>query len=275
MIPPRNRWAIAGGVALAAVALVGGVVLLTSQTKSPASCVTPATASSATPASAASAAGGGGLRVTEKGFSQYEPILASVGGIVENTSSQVAYRTQITFRLTDATHASAVPEKSGELLRLEIPVIRPGEKIPVGTWTYLREAESGKAVTVADLQIELGTTQWLPAGGFAPIMAEQPQLTRSSADPQTATIKYALTSDYCSALHARGVAMVFRNSSGKIVGGSFEADRSPSRCQPGDSNESANAQRSVPSGIDETKTQVLTYCDVAPAAAASPGGPVN
>lgn len=272
----RTRWTVAAGAAIAVVALAAGGILLANRSSSSAGSCASLVAVPGTPTeSADQAPGGGGLRIAEKGFSRPGQQVAGIGAIIENTSFRAAYRTQVTIRLVDATGESAVPDESGELLRQEIPVIKPGEKVPVGAWTYVRRTGSGRYATVAEAHIDLGATRWVSGAEFAPVTASDPQLKRSPSDASTGSIRYSLSSGYCDPLYARGVAMVFRNGTGAVVGGSFDTAASQDRCQPGTAPESAFAFRSVPDGVDESKIQVLTYCDVAPRAVTSPGGPIN
>lgn len=264
----RRMWLVVAAIA-AALAVVAGSIVLFQQTRhSMSTCDTPLLTSAAAPTS-------GGLRVSEQGFSTLDARVASLGGIVENTSDRVAYRAQITFRLTAADNASAVGEGSGELLRQEIPIIVPGQRVPVGAWTYLRAGPDTNPVAISAMVIEIGAAQWFEPDGFAPITTALRELKRLPTDPNTATITYTLTSPYCEPLFARGMAMVFRDGNGTIIGGSFEADRSPGRCQPGTTTESATAQRSAPHEIDAPRTQSTTYCDVAQGPPIVPGGTIN
>lgn len=210
-----------------------------------------------------------GLRVSEQGFTQLAPdrSIISVGAIVENTSSQPAYRTRVQFGVLDTTgHSAVVPSSSTQLI-LEIPLILGGQRIPVGSWGYVNG-------TVSQVLVTLGSTQRLsPQGSYGEVTAKADSTSRTSSDPSTGTVAYTATSNYCEALTPRGVAMVFRGSSGVIVGGSFELGAE--RCEPGTFTGRATAQRSLPDGVDDTKTQVQPYCDFAAAPPKSAGSAFN
>lgn len=231
----------------------------------------PSTATGQT-TSAATGVGGGGIRVVESGFTQLGPnkSVASIGAVLENTSAdQVAYRTRITFRVLGDGGKSTVPAGSGELLRQEIPVILPKQKIPVGAWTYVESS-------IVAVTVDLGDATWLKrTAAFAEITTSYQSLSRTSSDPETGTVAYSVTSSYCQDLKPRGAGMVFRNSSGTIVGGSFELDLGGEKCPAGVSTQRATADRSVPAGIDVAKTQAYSLCDFAPAPPQTSGGPVN
>jgi hypothetical protein len=96
-----------------------------------------------TDAPADAAPDGGGLRIIEQGYTQLgaRSELISIGAIVENTSTQAAYRTRVTFDFFDAKKQSLAP-KRGQFYHLEIPIILPGQRIPLATWGYIREDET-------------------------------------------------------------------------------------------------------------------------------------
>nr|MDT0657601.1 hypothetical protein [Micromonospora sp. DSM 115978] len=241
------------------------------------SCLSPVGQPAGAAAPASDAPGGGGLSVTEKGFTQVGPDgqTVSLGALLENTSARIAYRTRISFRVIDAGGASAVPANSGTFLVQEIPVILPGERVGAGSWTYVRDDPSGRPVTVSAFEVDIGATTWLPSeenpDSFAPVGAQHRRTERSSVEPQTGTVEYQVASPYCQALTSRGVAVVFRDAGGSMIGGSFELDNPRLRCQPGASTESAGVARSLPPNADHGQTAIYPYCDPAPANS-SPAG---
>ena len=213
---------------------------------------------------------GHGLRVVEKGFTQLDdPVgTVSLGAMVENRSELVAYHTRVRFLVLDGQQRSAVPANSGELLEQEIPVILPGERVGVGAWTYLRETSSSQPVTVDRFDIDLDASQWWPRDNdvhtFRPISTRHLETQRSSVEDTTGTVRYSVDSAFCGALTTRGVATVFRNSDGALVGGSFARDNSKDRCRPGRYTESTDAFRSIPPGIDDSRTESYPYCGPGP-----------
>lgn len=270
--PGRRRAVLASLAALTALSAVTGC----DQTPDtpPSACTTPSVAPTG-----ASAPSTGALSVAEQGFSRLGPQqgIVSIGAVLKNTGSEVAYRVPITFQVRGAQGASVVAKGSGELLRQEIPMVLPGQQVPLGAWTYLGNDQSGHPLTVADVKIEVGTPQWLAADSdtFA-TMSVQPQgTTRTTSDPESGSVSYTMTSGSCRALAPRGVAMVFRRADGSIAGGSIEVGSSAAKCLPGESTESALADRSMPRDIDEQRTQVSVYCDIVPPGTRNADGPIN
>jgi hypothetical protein len=218
------------------------------------------------------APGGGGLRVVEKGITQVSKgFRVSLGAVVENTSGQVAYRARVTFAYSDAHGRSVVPPNRPELA-MQIPVILPGQRIPVGNWSYVVWDADDTLPVVADVQVTLGSVRWLPSGSaFAQITARPHAAARSDVSAETASVTYTVDSHYCRALTPHGVAMVFRDRTGRVVGGSLDLISAQEKCQPGLSDADADAFESMPLGIDESRTEVYPYCDPAPRAPATIG----
>lgn len=254
-------------VAMIGVAVAGLLVACDGAgegSSSPSCVAVPSAPTGGTAGSGGQAPGGGGLRVVEEGHSNVSRSTASFGAIVENTSDLVAYRARITFRPLDANGRSAVIEGSGELLAQEIPIILPGQRIGVGSSTYVAE-ERSQPVTVARVEIEFGAVRWLPEGkNFSIITARHLRTERSRDEADTGSVHYVAESRYCGGLFTRGVVTVFRDSGGAVVGGSIYRDSSRERCQPGSTEEHVMAFRSIPREIDDTKTVTYPYCDFVP-----------
>jgi hypothetical protein len=257
-----RRWTAIGAAGATLAALVA--CSPTGGGETPAACVTPPGAI------ATQAAEAGALRVAESGFTQLGPnrMVVSIGAVLENTGDQVAYRARVAFRVTGTGGTSVVPARSGELLTQEIPVILPKQKMPIGAWTYVEGQ-------VTAISVELGSVTWVPRNAsFAEITTAFQSLARTETDPETASVSYQMRSGYCRQLTMRGTAMVFRNTGGKIIGGSFELGAET--CPPRVSTQRSTAQRSAPVGIDEGKTEVYPYCDFTASTSPKPsGGPVN
>jgi hypothetical protein len=190
MMPsPRTDRAV---TVLAAVVVLGALVFL-GRGKLPAldqnlltggGCAIPSRVT-AVPGPADAAPGGGGVRVAEQG---------AAGAVLENTSTQVAYRIPVTF---------------GPGVAVDVPVLTPGQRIGVAT--------TGGPVG-------LGSVIWLSPeslGGFTPVTA--------TAVP--GGVRYH--SSNCRALTSRGAAVIFRDAGGRIVGGEQLPPASVS-CAPGD-----------------------------------------
>jgi hypothetical protein len=243
-----------------------------------AACSVPTAPAGGVDGQADTAPGGGGLRVVEKGFNQVgdNGDKVSLGAVVENTSAQVAYRTQVTFGYTDAQHRSVATPNTREL-RLEIPVILPGQRIPVGNSSYvIKEPNGVKTSTVAEMQVNLGAVHWVAKDAtFEEISAKPKATTRNQTDPVAGEATYTMDSSYCRALSPRGVGMVFRNSTGAIIGGNLGLNQTAQKCAPGTSDEKTSIS-ALPKEIDESKTEIYPYCDLAPAAnPAMPDAPFN
>lgn len=272
-----------------AVAAVTGAVVLTSGRDDRGQadgtrCLSTPVPSFGVPTQTDAAPGGGGLTVAEQGYGQIDEPgrnrapgeTVSLGAVVHNTSSRVAYRTRVILRVLDAREQSVVADRSGELLRQEIPVILPGQRVAVGAWTFVREVRAGLPATVAAVQVRLDTTHWLPADGFKQVTTVHRHTDRAAGEPASGSVDFAVTSPYCQPLAPRGVAAIFRDNAGTLIGGTFAYDNSRPRCQPGTHDEFISATRSIPLTADPTRTETATYCDVAPAPVATASDrPIN
>jgi hypothetical protein len=279
--PGRRWWWWLAAVAGAGLAVAAGVVALSADRKTAPPNPCDVAGKIGESRSVTGPPAGKGLRIVEKGFTRFgRPVgTVSLGAIVENTSDLVAYRTRIRFRVFDDRHHSAVAASSEKVLYLEIPVILPGHRIGVGDWAYLREGRSARTVPVSGFEIELGTPQWWPTRNtvFRPVTTRHLRTERNSVEHASGTVGYSVDSALCRPFATRGVATVFRNSAGAIVGGSFARDNSKDRCIPGKHTESVEAFGSVPPGIDDSRTESYPYCDPAPVGDdyAQPGQPAN
>jgi hypothetical protein len=115
-------------------------------------------------ASAVAAPSGGGLRVVEQGFTQIDGDgkVVSIGAVVENASTAVAYRSPVHIQVFDASHNRAIVD-SGGLLSQVIPVIMPGQRVGVGAWAYLQaDRVTATVVRAASVELQLGPSQWFP-----------------------------------------------------------------------------------------------------------------
>ncbi|HEX6075565.1 MAG TPA: hypothetical protein VFZ32_09925 [Micromonosporaceae bacterium] len=255
--------------ALVAVGMTAGLMVWQNVDSSPGtSCIPVNAPRGGTSAPAAAAPGGGGIRVIEKGFTQvvHKGMTVSLGAVLENTSAMAGYRVQLSFRVLGSSGQTVVPNRSGELLRQEIPVILPGQRIGTGAWTYVQDDAAGRPVTVSRFEVALGQARFIPQGNrhFAEVTTRGNQLERSDVEPASGSVRFSIRSGYCGATSPRGIAMLFRDSHGALVGGSFDLENSEPRCQPGVHTELVTAFRSVPDDIDQSRTTTYPYCDPAP-----------
>ncbi|MEC3982450.1 hypothetical protein [Amycolatopsis sp. H20-H5] len=282
-------------VALGAVTVVlaGGRLPWTS---TPHRCDIPASVAGGAVSSSA-APGGGGVRVIEQGFTGAEDHSVSLGAIVENSSTSVAYRTRVTFRTFDAEH-NLLPPTEGSVDRrlVEIPVILPGQRTGVGLSTLMT-----RSTEIASFEVEMGTTTWVsrPALGqdYEPTTGAYLRVLRfNPKTPFNVDIHYKETSPSCRSLGSRRTATVFRDAGGKIVGGSLDSPGgliifrdeqgrdlggewtlpAGQSCDQGERETWLTPSVPVPAVAADARTEVYPYCDLAsPPYSSKPGTPGN
>jgi hypothetical protein len=276
---PRRRWplVLAGVVTVAVLASVAGVVLTRMMRPStPAeSCLRPSAPSTANPAPAVQAPGGGGVEVVEQGFTQMvSPLPAlsgewvGIGAVLANTSDHVAYRTRLVLRVLDERGNSVLPEPYSPFANVEIPLIMPGQHIDVGSRLPVGEDAAGRSVRVARIEVNLGDTHWLPGAGnqgLAQVVTHHQHTERSPRSPTNSSTYYSVESPYCGKLFPRGLSIVFRDATGKVVGGDFDGTGGVLlRCDPGADESQTSTLDVLPPNFDGPKTTVSMYCDLQP-----------
>jgi hypothetical protein len=277
----RRAWWLAGGVLVVVLVVVGAVVFLGGGDEQPSAqdcrLVTP-------PSPAASTGDSAGLKITEQGYTRMPSgsTMVSMGAVIENSTDRVAYRTRVTFDVHNAAGTSVVWEKHRIWLVQEVPIILPGAKVAVGDAVALTDEARTDPNSVARISIAPAVTQWLAAGdgnnGFAPVTGKPaPSSTRD--DDGSGFVRYNAESANCAPLLSRGTSLVFRDASGKIVGGNIDANRAPNACKPGatDYAESASGGlRAIPASADLARTDVTVYCDFErPLRTGQSGEPIN
>lgn len=129
----------------------------------------------------------------------------------------------------------------------------------------MREDKVGQPIRVGGFELDLRATQWWHHNNarhqFAAITTQHQGPQRSTVEAETGLISYTVQSGYCRPLAPRGVATLFRDPTGLLIGGSFHVDTRADRCLPGSSTESIGATRSIPPDIDDSRTQSYPYCD--------------
>jgi hypothetical protein len=220
-----------------------------------------------------------GIRVAEQGFTQ-DPAtgVVQLGAVLENTDDRVAYRTTVTFRLFDATHKE-LPE-SGAPLVTTVPILLPGQRIGAGTGTYRGD------VRVTSVEITPGTTTWLArsaVGSFRPVLATYERTARFNPRiPTSVDIHYREKSSNCRDLTSLTTAALFRDPTGKLVGGGQgspdtpiifrdeqgndlggEPHRPPTpSCSPGERETWIVPPTGAPTTATDTRTELYPYCDL-------------
>lgn len=269
-------------VLVVGLGLSAGLLAACQHTTSPTAGCPPLTApTGGVPGAADSAPGGGGLAVTGQGYSQvtYDTggpqQWVSLGAEVRNSSSRVAYRVDVAFRYVDArNHGPDLTNRQDT--RIEVPMILPGQRVPVGLTAAAPQELSGSIPLpsrVRSLTVTLSPVTWYPTGpSFQTIPTEVTSVT------STGLVNAAATSPYCRPLTPRGSSAVFRDTTGVILGGYFEpASRGESTvCRPGRQPVSLSPGSPYPHGTDTTRTQVASYCDLTPhPQTAGSAGPEN
>ncbi len=223
--------------------------------------------------------GGGRIRVAEQGHSQEVPGRTgppgriSMGAVLENTGGRIAYRTRVTFAAVDADGQPAVHAGHRSWLVQEVPVVMPGQRVPVGVAHPAGPAGSATA-RVARVTVTTSVTGWLPpdSASFGTIAVRLTPGGATRDDEGTGAFDYVTESTWCAELKPRGTSMVFRDRAGTLVGGDLLPDGSPERCRPGVNRQRlATNPQAVPSAADPGRTEISEYCDVAPATGLIPG----
>jgi hypothetical protein len=127
------------------------------------------------------------------------------------------------------------------------------------------------------VEVAAQASRRIDPSGFADITAKVTTGRAGRADDGSTTLDYQVTSDYCGDMISRGVAMVFRDRAGRIVGGSLSNAPVSAGCLPGTSVQRVQAaEKSVPERADLDHTEISQYCDLARATVStSSGAPVN
>lgn len=278
-MPTRYKAVLAGTVAVLVGAIAWAALPSGPAPTQSMHCPYPRTSAATAVSPADNAPGGGGIRVLERGFTQ-EGRGASLGAVVENSSHAVAYRTLIRFRVLDAAGKSAsAPAFLSPQLVQEIPVILPGQRIGAGTFVYVAETRGLRPTyaQVASFELEIISTHWLPSGtGFAAVTASDLRPNRyDPTDPTEIIIDYTVNSGYCWTFKSRGVAAVFRDAAGTVIGGSLEWASTHGHfvCSPGRYDEWIGA--TVPQGTDDSRIEFYPYCDPEPKAVSPSIKPFN
>ncbi|WP_433063844.1 hypothetical protein [Dactylosporangium sp. CS-033363] len=211
-----------------------------------------------------------GVTVAERGLSKGgSGRTVSMGAVIANTTDRVAYRTRVSLHPLDAKGNSVL--RTDTWLHFEIPVILPGEEAVVGAgsdvdfgqpdrldvevnWTHLVELDPGNLLL---RPLPIGVQNISRAGGAM-------------------TVDFGVENgDGCADDRVeRGIAVLFRDTGGTVIGGGFDNSKVANRCA-GSSDRQQAVVKVVPPAADLTKTRITAYCDVAdPRGTASPE-PVN
>jgi hypothetical protein len=208
---------------------------------------------------------GGQLRVTEQGFSRLpgHPFVL-IGAMIENPSGHVAYDTTVTVTLHAADGTIVNDPYADQQRQVTIPIILPGTQIGYAASIGHMSTLTGEVIPPASITIHIGPSRWLPADGptFAgPTVAD---VTTSIQGDDGGTpfggITFTLSSGYCRDVTNAGVATIFRDTTGTIVGGSFDAYIGPCPAQA----RTVHLGIRLPPNADPEKSTPYPYCNPIP-----------
>jgi hypothetical protein len=207
------------------------------------------------------------LVVVEQGFSAVGPWAMSLGAVVANRSNRAAYRTTVTLRLLDSGGGLivALPEQV-------VPVILPGERLPVGG--AVDDVPGDPPAVVARFSVEFGTTHWVRVEGRnrlfrrydgigwteASNAAPDRQRGEEEGGSQSFWLGPNMENRPCSGLSADTAALVYRNTAGTVIGGEV-VRHTGAYCDGAHHGDSVSGVH-VPRATDLHRTQVAVYCDV-------------
>lgn len=205
------------------------------------------------------------LRVVEQGFTYPvdEARSVSLGALLENTTDSTAYHTRITVQLLDASN-----EHIGgyDITDDHIPIIMPGQRIGIGITTHPTTEEAANAVVVA-IRVSPETAQWLPRDAlgddFVPVTAEYRSTIRRNPNlPNSTEIHFAPKGNSCRPMQGRSPAVLFRDSSGTLIGGTRQYVLVTASCGHFDEETWVIPRWVIPREADDARTEIYPYCDV-------------
>ncbi|GIE79600.1 hypothetical protein Aph02nite_55500 [Actinoplanes philippinensis] len=273
----RKQWWAAATAAVLAIA-AGTVVYRSRLTNSPdgtTGCrlLSPPSSQSAEPTS--------GIRIIEAGHTvvgSNDPKV-SMGVVLRNETERVAYRTLVTFDALDAAGRTVIADDDQPLRTQVIPLIGPGATVAVGNANLLRP---GTESTIDSLAVTLRGASWLSRGdgstGLGRVTATMTKGSgRRTIDGQ-GEVSFSADSENCADLKSRGVSLVFRDSSDRVIGGSLDNSPPLDVCATGhhDGQRAAMTQTDIPAEADLDRTLVTIHCDFdLPRPVLSSGAPYN
>jgi hypothetical protein len=220
----------------------------------------PRAALTATPAPAPMAPTGGEIRIVEQGLSPMwdgnEKEMVTYGIIVENTSRDwAAVKTQATIRVTDSggKPLTDLTGRTSTVIR-EIGVILPGQRVGIGADTHV---DRPGAVSIL---VEIGESTWLPPDNelirVAKVTAGGVKTVRQDTG-SAVSLGFTVDSEYPTILEKPSAQAIFRDSAGRIVGGTAPGRTNPAdRYGPGRSTGRIDATYGRPATTDDTQTEV-------------------
>ncbi|WP_433211723.1 hypothetical protein ACQP00_51065 [Dactylosporangium sp. CS-047395] len=191
-----------------------------------------------------------GLAVAELGTSRVGASAFSVGALVANRSpTWAAYRTSMSVRLLDASGGVVADLPSSTL-----PMVLPGAALPVGATIGV---PPDRVPLVARAEVVLSTTHWVTVEPENRLFQRFDGVPESDGD---FLLPANMGEVQCSGLSATGAVLVYRDASGRVVGGESVL-YSGEYCAGSHFGESLSP-RNVPETADPPRTTMAVYCDV-------------
>jgi hypothetical protein len=279
-------------VALSVVLLVGLAIVVHVHIRAPEETPVPCLPSSAIPSSDVEPGPGpsGALTVSEIVFDQTSEYSGRtrIAAVIENTSPLTAYHIPVLFDVLDKSGTSISHANTRHWQHVEIPVLVPGQRIGVAAelnvqnfhqWKkdgIYRYPEGKDYAVVAKAEISFGDSQWESAEAAGEHLLPETRtiikaLRRPSEGSMSIGIDALALSPYCEDVRGRGIVILYRDSSGALLGGEMDLryvrqekiPRLTSMCySPVTIHRlSYNWLGKLPVGTDADRTEVYFYCD--------------
>ncbi|MEU4164767.1 hypothetical protein [Actinoplanes sp. NPDC026670] len=281
----RTKWLLAAGLIIAGLTAASFMIF---QANGEGTSPDTSTCQLAAPPAATTAADSSGIGIVEQGHSQRGP-MASMGVLLRNDTTRVAYRTLVTFDALDPSGRSVINESHQRFRTQVVPVILPGRTIAVGNANLLDDATRRGENEFKTISIDIQVGRWIDRGdrtdGFGESTATIVAGSGRTEPSGLGSMEFDVESTNCETVSqgkpigmvSRGVSLVFRSESGAVVGGSL--DNSPrDTCRPGKKTgervELTNP--GIPQPADLDKTLITVYCDFdRPQGPPASGAPYN
>jgi hypothetical protein len=213
--------------------------------------------------------GAGAITVAAVGFTQDRDGLLSIGAEVSNSGTRIAYDTDLVFHASSSGYGEVLDPQT-----VRIPVIRPGERVPVGLpATSTEDLAWVSYPEVRSVRVALVRTRWLPASGVGRFprvsVRMDPSAIKVGRAHDIAEVLLAGTTNACTNEPATRVGVVYRNSAGAIVGGALATTSdiggvaSVPGCVVGGFHGGVFAYGPPPPTAVLPRTEAAVYCDPA------------
>ncbi|MDR6325262.1 hypothetical protein [Actinoplanes couchii] len=186
--------------------------------------------------------------------------------MLRNETGKVAYRTLVTFEAVNAAGRTVLHESFRRFQTQVVPTVLPGASVAVGNASLLAEATQRGDDDLDSVVVKVQVSQWLdPLGGDHGLGKVTAAVVAGSGERSPdgkGSLELDVASANCANMASRGIALVFRDKSGAIVGGSL--DNVPhDTCRVGGTTgeQVAMTDPEIPAVADLDRTQATAYCD--------------